>query len=91
MEKAKRRIQCLNHLGYHSDGLRQETAIKMYKVLVRPWLENGAHVISYKRYYLRSSKAMASVDKLPFFMKELDHFQIQVLTTLLHGPRNHRF
>ena len=88
MENAKRRLQCIKHLGYHRDGLRPETAIKMYKVLVRPLLEYGAQVISYKRHYLPSSKATASVDKLPFFMKELEHFQTQALKTLLHCPRN---
>ena len=34
MENAKRRLQCIMHLGYHRDGLRPETAIKMYKALI---------------------------------------------------------
>ena len=88
MEKAKRRIQCIKHLGYHKDGLRPETAIKMYKVLVRPLLEYGAQVMTYRRYYLHSSGAPVSVDKLTFFMKDLEHFQTQALKNLLHCPRN---
>ena len=75
-------------IGYHKDGLRPETALKMYKVLVRPLLEYGAQVISYKRHYLRSSRAPTSLDKPTFFMKDLEHFQTQALKTLLHCPRN---
>ena len=88
MEKAKRRIQCIKHLGYHKDGLRPETALKMYKVLVRPLLEYGTQVISYKRHYQRSSRALTSLDKPTFFMEDLEHFQTQALKTLLHCPRN---
>ena len=88
MEKAKRRIQCIKHLGFHKDGLRPQTAIKMYKILVRPLLEYGAQVISYKRHHQRSSRVPTNLDKLTFFMKDLEHFQTQALKTLLHCPRN---
>ena len=60
----------------------------MYKVLVRPLLEYGAQVISYKRHFQRSSRAPTSLDKPTFFMKDLEHFQTQALKTLLHCPRN---
>ena len=87
-EKAERRIQCIKHLGYHQDGLRPQTAIRMYKTLVRPLLEYGAQVISYRRHFLNSIKSPASVDEPTFFMKEIEHLQTKALKSLLQCPRN---
>lgn len=46
-QKAERRLQSIKHYGLHKDGLRPETAIKLYKLLVRPILEYGAQVLIY--------------------------------------------
>ena len=35
IERAERKVQCIKHLGFHQDGLRPQTAVRMYKVLVR--------------------------------------------------------
>ena len=35
LEKAEVRANAIRHLGYHSDGLRPQTSIAMYKTLVR--------------------------------------------------------
>ena len=39
IEKAEVRVNAIRHMGFQRDGLRPETAIKMYKTLVRPILE----------------------------------------------------
>ena len=56
LEKAHIRLNCIKHFGFHKDGLRPQTAIRLYKVLVRPLLEYGAQVLSYRRYFLNSKK-----------------------------------
>ena len=88
MEKAERRIQCIKHLGYHQDGLRPQTAIRMYKTLVRPLLEYGAQVITFRRHYLNSIKPPVSIDEPTFFMKDIEHLQTKALKNLLQCPRN---
>ena len=55
MQKAERRLQCIRHYGFHMDGLRTETSVRMYKVLVRPILEYGAQVLIYRNYFLASN------------------------------------
>ena len=75
MEKAQRRIECIKHFGYHKDGLRPQTAIRMYKILVRPLLEYGAQVLTYRRNYLYSSSPPHNIEELRFFKKDLEHFQ----------------
>ena len=88
MEKAERRIQCIKHLGFHQDGLRPQTAVRMYKVLVRPLLEYGAQVLTYRRYFLNSSRPPENIEEPMFFMKDLEHFQTRALKSLLQCPRN---
>ena len=88
MDKAQRRIECIKHFGYHKDGLRPQTAIRMYKILVRPLLEYGAQVLSYQRYYLKSSRPPGNIEDLRFFKKDLEHFQTRALKNLLNCPRN---
>ena len=88
MEKAERRIQCIKHLGYHQDGLRPQTAIRMYKILVRPLLEYGAQVITYRRHFLNSVRPPVSIDEPTFFMKDIEHIQTKALKSLLQCPRN---
>ena len=60
----------------------------MYKILVRPLLENGAQVLSYQRYYLNSSRPPDNIENLRFFKKDLEHFQTRALKNLLNCPRN---
>ena len=87
-EKAERRIQCIKHLGYHQDGLRPQTAIRMYKILVRPLLEYGAQVITYRRHFLNSIRPPVSIDEATFFMKDIERLQTKALKSLLQCPRN---
>ena len=47
IEKAEKRINCVRHFGFDSDGLRPDTCLSMYKVLVRPILEYASQVLSY--------------------------------------------
>ena len=60
IQKAKRRLKCTKHLGFHADGLRIETAIRMYKLMVRPILEYGAQILVYRNYYLSSNNEQGS-------------------------------
>ena len=55
-EKADRRINCIRHFGFQSDGLRPVTSVMMYKTLVRPILEYAAQALSYQHYYCQSCK-----------------------------------
>ena len=49
MEKAKNRLGVIRLLGFHKDGLRISTAVKLYKLLIRPILEFGAQVVTYSK------------------------------------------
>ena len=69
LEKALARTHCIRHLGFHKDGLRPQTAIRMYKVLVRPILEYGAQALSYRWYFLNSSRAPADLNESLFLLK----------------------
>ena len=88
MEKAERRLQCIRHLGFHEDGLRIDTAIRMYKILVRPILEYCAQVLTYRNYYSVSLKKSRSLHDLTDYAKKLEHFQTQALKKLLNCPKH---
>ena len=60
VEKAERRINCIRHFGFQSDGLRPVTSIMMYKTLVRPILEYAAQVLCYHHYYYSSGNKVAA-------------------------------
>ena len=45
MEKARARLARVRTLGFHKDGLRPETAVRLYKSLVRPILEFMGSII----------------------------------------------
>ena len=47
LDKASKRLWQIKHIGFSRDGLRPQTAIKLYKLLVRPILEYGAQVLTY--------------------------------------------
>ena len=37
LERAEVRVNLIRHMGFHKDGLRPETAIRMYKTMVRQY------------------------------------------------------
>ena len=47
LDKAEKRLWQIKHIGFSRDGLRPETALKLYKLLIRPILEYGAQVNIY--------------------------------------------
>ena len=49
LQKAKNRLGVVRLLGFHKDGLRISTAVKLYKLLIRPILEFGAQVVTYSK------------------------------------------
>ena len=38
LDKAAKRLWQIKHIGFNRDGLRPETTLKLYKLLVRPIL-----------------------------------------------------
>ena len=89
MQKAERRLLCIRHYGFHMDGLRTETSVRMYKLLVRPILEYGAQVLIYRNYFLASnSKKSIDIVELTAHAKKLENFQTQSLKRLLNCPRH---
>ena len=89
IEKAERRLQCIKHYGFHRDGLRPGTAIKMYKLLIRPLLEYAAQVLIYQHYYIHSTMVKSrSLDEPTDFVKKIEHFQTQALKYLLGCPKS---
>ena len=69
IEKAEKRINCVRHFGFDSDGLRPATCLCMYKVLVRPILEYASQVLSYTHHYFtapsRPRRIFEALDFLP--------------------------
>ena len=89
MLKAERRLQCIRHYGFHKDGLRTETSVRMYKLLVRPILEFGSQVLIYRNYFM-VSKSRKSIDvaELQAHAEKLEHFQTKLLKRLPNCPRH---
>ena len=87
--KANKRLQCIKHYGFHNDGLRPGTALKLYILLIRPILEYGAQVLIYDHYYLKSKFVKtASLDRQADFVKQLEKFQTKALKYLLGCPKS---
>ena len=86
LEKAEVRVNAIKHKGFKSDGLRQETTIRMYKALVRPILEYAAQVISYKHYYFTDRKC-EPLEEPTGMIKRLEQFQNRVLKKLVPCPK----
>ena len=82
--EAGRRVNCIRHYGFSSDGLRPATSIKMYKILVRPILEYAGQVLSYRHYYYYSngndSRNKADLNE---HIVKLEAFQNRVLKMLV--------
>ena len=87
LEKAEARVNAIRHMGFRSDGLRPETSVKMYKILVRPMLEYADQVLSYKNYYFTKRKS-GRVEEATNFIKKLENFQNKVLKKLVPCPRS---
>ena len=66
MQKAEKRLGAVRLLGFHKDGLRIKTAIKLYKLLVRPLFEFCAQILPYSDPQL----------------DEMERFQCKALRTL---------
>ena len=48
-QKARRALAAIKILGFTQDGLRPTTAIKLYKLMVRPHFEFGAQFLTYNK------------------------------------------
>ena len=79
-QKANQRLQCIKQWGFHKDALRPETALKLYKLLIRPILEYGAQVLIYDHYYLKPKLVTeTSLDGEADFVQQLEQFQIKAI------------
>ena len=83
LEKAKVRVSTIQRYGFREGGLRLASAIRLYKLLVRPILEYCAQTLTYTRY-----SQQAELDLPTGFAKEIEHFQTQTLKRLINCPRN---
>ena len=72
LQKAKNRLGVVRLLGFHKDGLRISTAVKLYKLLIRPILEFGAQVVTYSK---------TQID-------QFEKFQTQALRSLMELHQN---
>ena len=87
LDKARRRLWQIKHVGFSRDGLRPETALKLYKLLIRPVLEYGGQVLTYVYTYFDSIRnEVRSLDVITGFVKKLEHFQTQALKNLFGAP-----
>ena len=89
LEKADRRINCIRHFGFQSDGLRPVTSVMMYKTLVRPILEYAAQTLRYQHYYYQSGKKDKAEKKATDDQTvKLEAFQNKVLKKLVPCPKS---
>ena len=86
LQKAEVRANVIRHKGFQSDGLRPETAIRLYKTLVRPILEYASQVLSYKHYYFTDRKCEKIEEPTGMIMR-LERFQNKILKRLVACPR----
>ena len=68
--------------------MRPETALKLYKLLIRPILEYGGQVLSYAYSYLNSIRSKVGLNQISGFVKKFEHFQTQALKDLLGAPKS---
>ena len=89
IETAEKRFHRIFHNGFHRDGLRPETAIKLYKLMVRPILEYGSQVLTYQNHYLKSlNRVPKDLNILTNFEEKLEQFQTKALKTLIGAPKS---
>ena len=82
IERANIKSAIISRHGFHEDGLRLHTAIRLYKLVIRPVLEYSAQTLTYGRYSQTSLIAEPAG-----FAKELEHLQTQILKKLINCPR----
>ena len=87
LERAETRVNIIRHMGFQRDGLRSETAIRMYKIMVRPILVYGAQVLSYKHYFFVDRRA-EKIEESTDIIRKLEKFQNKVLKKLTPCPKN---
>ena len=63
LEKASTRAATIRRHGFHKDGLRLATAVRLYKLLVRPILEYCAQTLTYTRYGQQASQILQQVSQ----------------------------
>ena len=86
IEKAEVRANVIRHKGFQSDGLRPETTIRLYKVLVRPILEYASQVLSFKHYYFTDRKSDKIEEPTGMIMR-LERLQNKILKSLVPCPK----
>ena len=87
LEKAETRANVIRHMGFCKDGLRIETAIRMYKILIRPILEYATQVISLKHYYFTERKCV-DIDVPSEMIKKVENLQNRILKKIVPCPKN---
>ena len=89
MNKARKRSWQIKHVGFNRDGLKPETALKLYKLIIRSILEYGGQVLTYVHSYFNSIRSeLRSLDQINSFVKKLEHFQTQALKNVLGAPKS---
>ena len=83
LEKARTRVATIRKFGFREDGLRIRSSIRLYIILIRPFLEYCAQVLPYTRYSKRSQ-----VETATDFAKELEHYQTRTPKKLIGCLRN---
>ena len=83
IDKAKTRASTIRRYGFHAGGLRLASAIRLYKLFVRPILEYCAQTLTYTRY-----SQDAVLDAPTGYAKQIEHLQTQILKKLINCPRN---
>ena len=48
LDRAKFKAAIIRKHGFHEDGLRIDTAIKLYKMIIRPLLEYGSQTLNFQ-------------------------------------------
>ena len=83
IDRANIKAAIIRRQGFHEDGLRISTAIKLYKLLIRPLLEYGSQTLCYNRYC-----NSVRLDAISDYTKELEHLQTRILKTLISCPQS---
>ena len=86
--KAEKRVNCIRHYGFQSDGLRPQTSIEMYKILVRPILEYAAQVLNYQHNYFKKAETANISEPIPNMVTRFETFQNKVLKKLIPCPKS---
>ena len=83
LSKAKTKAAAIRAFGFSKNGFRAKSSVKLYKLLVRPIPEFCAQTLTYALYSQPSSSCESC-----YYTKKLEHFQTQVLKSLINCPRS---